>query len=145
MGSMLLVRGAKSRWPGGLHFATADGVFLAHALQRRPAFDDTARRKPFWRARQPPHPGGFPETWIVLDLRAGFFEERFCQQADNVVALNKLPFRQTGTAVKRHQRNAHPAVFDDRIAGVVVTFGERNRFREYLRQESTQGPACYAL
>ena len=63
---------------------------------------------------------------LVAELRAGiFFEECFCQQADNVVALNKLPFFvKQETAVKiAIKSNAHiRAVFDDRIAGVVAAF-----------------------
>ncbi|CAM3862898.1 hypothetical protein ESCOMM280M3_26440 [Escherichia coli] len=63
------------------------------------------------------------------DLRAGiFFEERFCQQADNVVALDKLPFFvKQETAVKiAIKSNAHiRAMFDDRIAGVVAAFRQQ--------------------
>ena len=63
------------------------------------------------------------------DLRAGiFFEERFCQQTDNVVTLDKLPFFvKQETAVKiAIKGNAHiRAVFDDRIAGVVATFRQQ--------------------
>ena len=75
-------------------------------------------------------PNGIPgETRIVDDLRAGiFFEERFCQQADNVVTLNKLPFfvKQEATVEIAIKGNAHiRAVFDNRITGVVAAFRQQ--------------------
>ncbi|GDU50019.1 hypothetical protein ExPUPEC61_01723 [Escherichia coli] len=63
------------------------------------------------------------------DLRAGiFFEERFCQQTDNVVAFNKLPFfvKQEAAVKIAIKGNTHiRAVFDDRIAGVVAAFRQQ--------------------
>ena len=111
----------------GAHFATVDGVFLAHTFFNKGV---SGFRHYRGAACGSHHINGIPgETRIVDDLRAGiFFEERFCQQADNVVALDKLPFFvKQETAVKiAIKGNAHiRAVFDDRIAGVVATFRQQ--------------------
>ena len=108
----------------GAHFATVDGVFLAHTFFNKGV---SGFRHYRGAACGSHHINGVPgETWIVDDLRAGiFFEERFCQQTDNVVTLDKLPFFvKQETAVKiAIKSNAHiRAVFNDRIAGVVATF-----------------------
>ena len=108
----------------GAHFATVDGVFLAHTFFNKGVSGFRHYRRA---ARGGHHINSVPgETWIVDDLRAGiFFEECFCQQADNVVALDKLPFFvKQETAIKITVKgNAHiRAVFDDRIAGVVAAF-----------------------
>ncbi|CAM8485286.1 hypothetical protein ESCOMM068B2_23815 [Escherichia coli] len=111
----------------GAHFATVDGVFLAHTFFNKGVSGFRHHRRA---ACSSHHINGVPgETWIMDDLRAGiFFEERFCQQTDNVVTLNKLPFFvKQETAVKiAIKGNAHiRAVFDDRIAGVVAAFRQQ--------------------
>ena len=108
----------------GAHFATVDGVFLAHTFFNKGVSGFRHHRRT---ASGSHHINGIPgETWIVDDLRAGiFFEERFCQQADNVVAFDKLPFfvKQEAAVKIAIKGNAHiRAVFDDRIAGVVAAF-----------------------
>ena len=55
-----------------------------------------------------------------------FLQERFCQQADNVVTLNKLPglIKQEAAVEITVKGDAHiRAVFDHRIAGVVAALG----------------------
>ena len=63
------------------------------------------------------------------DLRARiFFEERFCQQADDVVALDKLPFfvEQEAAVEIAIKGNTHVrTVFDNRITRIVAAFRQQ--------------------
>ncbi|MNB84905.1 hypothetical protein D3C75_317880 [compost metagenome] len=105
------------------HLAAVDGVFGAHPLfdKRMPGFrhhrSTACRRHHVHRV-----PG---QTRVVDDLRPRvFFEEGFCQQADNVVALDKLPFLVEQEAAVKIAVEGNPhigPVFDHRIAGISAT------------------------
>ncbi|CCK15078.1 conserved hypothetical protein [Cronobacter universalis NCTC 9529] len=122
------------------HFAAVDGVFLAHTLfdKRMTGFRHDRRA-----ARALHHVNGVPgQTRIVNDLRAGvFFEERFGQQTDNVVALDKLPgFVEQEAAVEIAVKgDAHiRAMFDNRVAGVVAALRQQ-RVRNTVREVAVRG------
>ncbi|MNT18710.1 hypothetical protein D3C72_1539270 [compost metagenome] len=110
----------------GAHFAAVNRVFFAHAL-----FDErmTGFRHHRRAARRAHYVDGVPgEARIVNDFRARiFFEEGFSQQADDVIAFDKLAvlIEQEAAVKVAVKGDAHVrAVLNHRIAGIIPALGQ---------------------
>ncbi len=119
----------------GAHLAAVDGVFLAHTLfdKRMTGFGHHRLA-----ARGLHHVDGVPgKTRIVNDLRPRvFLEERFRQQADNVVAFDELPFfvEQEAAVKIAVKGDTHiGAVLNHRVASVVAALRQQ-RVRDTVRE-----------
>ncbi len=124
----------------GTHLAAVDGVFFAHTL-----FDEGVagfghhRRAACGRH----HVDGVPgKARVMNDFRARvFLEERFRQQADNVVALDELPFlvEQEAAVEVTVKGDAHVrTVLNHRVAGVVAALRQQ-RVRNTVREVAVRG------
>ncbi|SAB61585.1 Uncharacterised protein [Enterobacter hormaechei] len=119
----------------GAHLAAVDGVFLTHTL-----FDKRVAGFGHHRlaARGLHHVDGVPgKTRIVNDFRPRvFLEERFRQQANDVVAFDKLPFlvEQEAAVEIAVKGDTHiGAVLNHRVAGVVAALRQQ-RVRNTVRE-----------
>ncbi len=122
------------------HLTAVNGVFFTHAL-----FDEGVARFGHHRlaARGLHHVDGVPgEAWVMNDLRPRvFLEEGFRQQADDVVALDELPFFVEQEAAVEVTVKGDPhigTVLNHRVTGVVAALRQQ-RVRNTVREVAVRG------